>query len=167
MKSQANVIERDRSGKTVREEDTFVTLTVADMLCGIPVLSVQDVLIAPAIAKIPLAPGEISGSLNLRGRIVTAIDLRRRIGLGGEATNIKQTSIVVESRGEFYSLMVDTVGDVLTLGKDKCEALPSTLPAPLRTFATSVYQLDGVLLSILDVSALTAITAGSATVGEA
>ncbi len=164
MKTQAGFAGRGRVAQGAHGEETFVTLTVADMLCGIPVLSVQDVLLAPAIAKIPLAPAEVSGSLNLRGRIVTAIDLRRRIGLEEADSDLRQTSVVVESRGEFYSLMVDSVGDVLTLDSEDREALPSTLAPSLREFATSVYQLDSGLLSVLDVAALTAITGAA---GEA
>ena len=63
------------------EDRQFVTLTVADQLCGVPVLGVRDILGEQAITRIPLAPPEVAGSLNLRGRIVTAIDLRRRLGL--------------------------------------------------------------------------------------
>ena len=66
---------------TDEEERVFVTLTVADQLCGVPVLAVRDILGEQAITRIPLAPPEIAGSLNLRGRIVTAIDLRRRLRL--------------------------------------------------------------------------------------
>src|SRR4051812_34042909 len=86
-----------------REEagEVFLTLTVAGQLCGVPVLAVRDVLGAQAITRIPLAPQEVAGSLNLRGRIVTAIDLRRRLGLptraGGGAM-----SVVVERDGELY-----------------------------------------------------------------
>ncbi|HLB98087.1 MAG TPA: chemotaxis protein CheW, partial [Acetobacteraceae bacterium] len=72
----------DRPDATLEEEDRqFVTLTVADQLCGVPVLGVRDILGEQTITRIPLAPEEVAGSLNLRGRIVTAIDLRRRLGL--------------------------------------------------------------------------------------
>ena len=66
---------------TTDEERVYVTLTVAEQLCGVPVLGVRDILGEHAITRIPLAPREIAGSLNLRGRIVTAIDLRERLGL--------------------------------------------------------------------------------------
>jgi purine-binding chemotaxis protein CheW len=71
----------DRPDLAADEERMFVTLTVADQLCGVPVLSVRDILGEQAITRIPLAPPEIAGSLNLRGRIVTAIDLRERLHL--------------------------------------------------------------------------------------
>ena len=72
----------DSTGQaTTAEEQVLVTLTVADQLCGVPVLAVRDILGEQTITRIPLAPPEIAGSLNLRGRIVTAIDLRRRLQL--------------------------------------------------------------------------------------
>lgn len=82
---------------------TFVTLTVADQLCGIPVLGVRDILGAQVITRIPLASREIAGSLNLRGRIVTAIDLRRRLGLADAAAGVERMSVVAEQGGELYT----------------------------------------------------------------
>src|SRR6476620_563847 len=79
-------------------EEVFLTLTVAGQLCGVPVLAVRDVLGPQAITRIPLAPQEVAGSLNLRGRIVTAIDLRRRLGLpprDGGAIGAGAMSVVV------------------------------------------------------------------------
>src|SRR3546814_17937554 len=86
-------------------------MTIADQLFGIPVLQVQDVLGQQRITRIPLAPPEIAGPLNLRGRIVTAIDVRLRLGLGPRERSDKDMSIVVDYRGELYSLMVDQVGE--------------------------------------------------------
>ena len=77
-------------------EKIFVTLTVADQLCGIPVLSVRDILAEQTITRIPLAPPEVAGSLNLRGRIVTAIDLRRRLHLAPAPNDMARMSVVVE-----------------------------------------------------------------------
>ena len=74
----------------------FVTLTVADQLCGVPVLGVRDILAEQAITRIPLAPPEIAGSLNLRGRIVTAIDLRRRLRLPPAPAGQPRMSVVAE-----------------------------------------------------------------------
>ena len=78
----------------------FVTLTVADQLCGVPVMAVRDILGPQAITRIPLAPPEIAGSLNLRGRIVTAIDLRRRLRLPPAPPGAPRMSVVVEQGGE-------------------------------------------------------------------
>src|SRR5689334_21135697 len=93
----------------------FVSIVIGDQLFGIPVLQVQDVLGPQRITRIPLAPPEVAGSLNLRGRIVTAIDIRTRLGLPELADGKKRMSIVVDLGGELYSLMVDSVGEVLSL----------------------------------------------------
>jgi purine-binding chemotaxis protein CheW len=83
------VLERPAESAAGEDERVFVTLTVADQLCGVPVQAVRDVLGEQAITRIPLAPAEIAGSLNLRGRIVTTIDLRRRLGLPDAAAGTR------------------------------------------------------------------------------
>ena len=109
----------------------FVTLTLGDQLFGVPVLDVRDVLRAQAITRIPLASPEIAGSLNLRGRIVTVIDLRRRLNLPRAATGPSQMSVVIEREGDLYALLVDQVSEVLTLESSQFERNPLTLtPRP-------------------------------------
>src|SRR3954463_12451357 len=88
-------------------ERVRVTLTVADQLCGVPVLAVRDILGEQVITRIPLAPPEIAGSLNLRGRIVTAIDLPRRLHLPPAPAGQPRMSVVAEQGGELYALLVD------------------------------------------------------------
>jgi chemotaxis signal transduction protein len=75
------ILERPDAAVTKEDNQVLVTLTVGEQLCGVPVLAVRDILGEQTITRIPLAPGEIAGSLNLRGRIVTAIDLRKRLRL--------------------------------------------------------------------------------------
>ena len=82
------------------EEQQFVTVLIGEQLCGVPVLAVRDVLASQAIARIPLAPPQVAGSLNLRGRIVTAIDLRRRLNLPPAPESIRAMSVVTEHEGE-------------------------------------------------------------------
>ena len=102
----------------------LITVTVGGQLFGIPVLHAQDVLNPQRIVRIPLAPKAIAGSLNLRGRIVTAIDLRSCLGLPPCAEPSKSMSVVTEREGELYSLLVDSVGEVMTLSPDSFEATP-------------------------------------------
>jgi purine-binding chemotaxis protein CheW len=132
--------------------DVFVTLTIAGQRCGIPVGNVRDVLREQAITRIPLAPSEVAGSLNLRGRIVTAIDLRSRLGLAPAAT--RRMSVVVELAGELYSLLVDEVGEVIGLPKGGIEENPSTLDPLWRQVTRGIHRLDGGLLAVLDVARL-------------
>lgn len=136
--------------------DVFVTLTIGGQLCGIPVLVVRDVLGPQMITRIPLAPREVAGSLNLRGRIVTAIDLRTRLGL--ERTDPRGAmSVVVEHQGELYSLLVDQVGEVLHLDPELLEENPPTLEAQWRALSRGVFRLSGQLVVVLDVAAILAI----------
>ncbi len=132
----------------------FVTVTIADQRFGIPVLSVQDVLTEQRLTHIPLASPEIVGALNLRGRTVTAIDLRIRLGLDPREEGVSCMNVVVEYDSEHYSLMVDSVGDVLALSDDDYEANPITLDPVWREIADGLYRLEEGLLIVLDVSRL-------------
>lgn len=136
------------------ETEDFVTFRIAEQLFGIPVLKVQDILSTQRITRVPLAPPEIAGSLNLRGRIVTAIDVRLRLGLAPRDTDATAMSIVVEHDGDLYSLLVDSVGEVLALSAEDYEQNPPTMDARLRGHSNGIYRLNGELLVVLDVARL-------------
>ncbi len=136
------------------ETEEFVTFTIAGQLFGIPVLQIQDVLSSYQITPIPLAPPEIKGSLNLRGRVVTAVDVRLRLGLSARPREAESMSIVAENEGELYSLMVDSVGEVLALSQSAYERNLPTLDAKFRAFSDGIYRLDKELLVVLDVNRL-------------
>ncbi len=145
--------EQSVAGIAFSDAEDFVTFIIAGQLFGIPVLKVQDVLSAYSITRIPLAPPEIAGSLNLRGRIVTAMDVRLRLGLPPKEDN-GSMSIVAEHDGELYSLMVDSVGEVLGLKADDYERNPPTLDPKFRDYSVGIYRLDSKLLVVLDVNRL-------------
>jgi purine-binding chemotaxis protein CheW len=132
----------------------YVTMTIADQVFGIPVLTVQDVLGPQRITRIPLSAPEVAGALNLRGRIVTAIDVRRRLGLPARAAEDQGMSIVVDHKGELYSLIVDSVGEVMSLPTDAYERNPSTLDPRWREVSGGIYRLKGKLLVVLEVAQL-------------
>jgi purine-binding chemotaxis protein CheW len=136
------------------ETNDYVTMFIEGQLFGIQVLTVQDVLGPQKITRIPLAPREVAGSLNLRGRIVTAIDVRLRLGLPKSVDESKGMSVVVDMAGELYSLMVDQVGEVLSLPSVKFERNPPTLDPMWREFSAGIYRLDEKLLVVLDVAKL-------------
>lgn len=136
-----------------------LTLTVAGQQCGVPVLSVRDVLGAQTITPIPLAPREVAGSLNLRGRIVTAVDLRARLGLPTRAEGKPAMSVVVEVSGELYSLLADDVGEVLSLPAEERAANPPTLDELWHDVSLGVHRQGGSLLVIFDVDRLLALSA--------
>jgi len=145
--------ERSSGADAFADTEDFVTFTIADQLFGIPVLKVQDVLSTHNITRIPLAPPEIAGSLNLRGRIVTAMDVRLRLGLPPRQSE-GAMSIVAEHEGELYSLMVDAVGEVLGLKSSDWERNPPTLDPKFRDYSLGIYRLDNKLLVVLDVNRL-------------
>ena len=134
--------------------EEFVTFTIAGQLFGISVLQIQDVLNSCHITPIPLAPPEITGSLNLRGRVVTAIDVRRRLGLPARPSDADSMGIVAENEGELYCLMVDAVGEVLALSQSAFERNLPTFDAEFRVFSEGIYRLDDQLLVVLDVKRL-------------
>jgi len=136
------------------ENRDFVTMTIHGQLFGIPVLTVQDVLGPQKITRIPLASPEVAGALNLRGRIVTAIDVRKRLGLPAAEEGAKSMSVVVDHGGELYSLIIDSVGEVLSLPADSFERNPATLDPAWREVSGGVYRLQGKLLVVLDVARL-------------
>lgn len=130
----------------------FLTIIIAGQRFGIPILQVQDVLSQQRVTRVPLAPAEVAGSLNLRGRIVTAIDVRRRLGMEQQDhEGAKEMSVVVEHDGELYSLIIDQVGDVMTLQDDHFENTPGALDPTWREISSGIYRLDGELLIVLDV----------------
>ena len=142
----------DVSGAQTHENHKdFVTATIKGQLFGIPVLLVHDVLGAQRTTRIPLAPPEIAGALNLRGRIVTAIDVRRRLGLEPRPDDEPGMNVVVEVDGEPYSLVIDSVGEVLSLPDDSFERNPNTLDPQWREVSAGIYRLEDQLLVVLDV----------------
>jgi purine-binding chemotaxis protein CheW len=136
------------------QEEMFVTLTVAEQLCGIPVLAVRDILGPQTITRIPLAPPEVSGSLNLRGRIVTTIDLRCRLQLPPQPAGAAPMSVVAEQGGELYALLVDQVAEVLSLPRRQFERNPPTMKPEWSRFSSGIYRLQDRLLAVLDVPQL-------------
>ncbi|MFW5679668.1 MAG: chemotaxis protein CheW [Pseudomonadota bacterium] len=143
----AVVMERD--ARTVDNE--LVSVWLGKQLVGLPVAQVQDILGPQQITHVPRAAREIAGVLNLRGRIVTAIDLRTRLGMTRRDASIAGMSVVVEHKGELYSLLIDKVGEVLQAPLDRYEHDTSALSADWREVASGVFRLEAQLLVVLDV----------------
>jgi purine-binding chemotaxis protein CheW len=137
----------------------YVTAMIGGQLFGLPIVRVQDVFIPARLTRVPLAPPEIAGVLNLRGRIVTLIDLRRRFGLGKREDGNSSMAIGVESRGESYGLLIDNVGEVLKLDDAAREANPINLDQRLARVSAGIHRLDGQLLIIVDVDRVLDISA--------
>jgi purine-binding chemotaxis protein CheW len=124
---------------------------VGGQLFGLPISRVQDVFAPDRLTRVPLAPPEIAGLLNLRGRIVTAIDMRLRLGLEAFAADAPRMAVGVECKGESYGLLIDVIGEVLKLSASSREDNPVNLDPGLARVSAGVHRLEGKLLVILDV----------------
>lgn len=142
--------------------DQLLTFTLANQLFGVPVLQVNGVLRQQAITPTPLAPPAVAGVLNLRGRIVTAIDVRRCLKQPEREIDASSMSVVVEQNNELFSLMIDSVGDVLLLSKATFEEPPTTLDPEWRDVSSGIHKLDDKILVILDVERLLKKASGQA-----
>jgi purine-binding chemotaxis protein CheW len=132
----------------------FATFSVADMFCGIDVTQVQEVLKYQDMTPVPLAPDVIQGLINLRGQIVTAVDLRRRFRLPERVADQKPMNMVLRCDGGAVSLLVDQIGDVIEVDSSSHEPPPSTMDPFLREVVDAVFKLDGRLLLALDTTKL-------------
>jgi len=129
----------------------YVTASIGGQLIGLPILRVQDVFMPEHVTRVPLAPLEIAGVLNMRGRIVTLIDLRRRLGLSPRRPEGAMMAIGVEWRGESYGLLIDAIGEVLGLEGHTREPNPANLDPELARVSVGIHRLEAQLLLALDV----------------
>lgn len=145
------------------EDAQLVTMYSGGAYFGVPVTRVRDVLAAPQIYAAPLAPASILGSINLRGRIVTAIDLRTRLGMAPAENRATSKCVIVErTGGEPYALLVDEIGDVIMLSASLYEPNPVTLDKGWSHLCRGLYRQEGQMLIVLDIDALLAIEAAAA-----
>ena len=139
------------SGTETGTQREYVTAQIGGELIGLPILRVQDVFIPERPTRVPLAPAEIAGVLNLRGRIVTLIDMRRRLGLAPSIEDKAPLAIGVEARGESYGLLIDAIGEVLRLDDDAREPNPVNLDPRLARVSAGIHRLNDQLLMVIDV----------------
>ncbi len=131
------------------------TFNVEETLLAVEVCHVQEVLQEQPMTSVPLAPETVRGLINLRGQIVTAIDMRTRLGLGdGEEQRGELMNIVLQSTGHRVSILVDDIGDVLELEEELLELPPETLEPQLRAVVRAVYRKNQALMLVLDAERL-------------
>jgi|SRR5579871_1923798 len=128
----------------------YSTFYIGDLFFGIEVLKVQEVLRYLEMTCVPLAPGVIEGLINLRGQIVTAVDMRRRLGLPRRADGETPMNMVVRSDEGAVSLLVDEIGDVVDVAADTYEPAPDNMRREHRELIEGVYKLEGRLLLVLN-----------------
>ncbi len=135
-------------------DDQYVSFWIADQLLGVPVQTVQEVLNAQTIARTPEARDEIAGLLNLRGQIVTALDLRKRLSLPPLEDDRQSMNVVVRHREESFSFLVDEVGDVINVNDEEMQPTPTTLDPEWKAVTDGVFRLDGRLFLVINVAAI-------------
>jgi purine-binding chemotaxis protein CheW len=128
----------------------YCTFFLNGLYFGVEVLNVQEVLRYQQMTRVPLAPVTVQGLINLRGQIVTAIDLRHRLELPARATGVLPMNVVVRSEDGAVSLLVDEIGDVVEIEEDIFEAPPETLKGVARDLIQGVYKLKERLLLVLN-----------------
>ena len=134
----------------VEASGQFATFFVADLFFGVDVLHVQEVLRFQAMTPVPKAQRAVEGLINLRGQIVTAIDMRRRLGMPPRAGNKSPMNIVIRTSDGAVSLLVDEIGDVLEMDAGTYEQTPENLDPAARELIHGVYKLKDKLLLVLD-----------------
>jgi len=136
--------------EATRTSGQYSTFFVADLFFGVDVLHVQEVLQSQQMTSVPQAPGVIEGLINLRGQIVTAIDMRRRLGLPERGGGQAPMNIVVRTVDGAVSLLVDEIGDVLDMDAATYERPPQNLDPAAKELIRGVYKLKDRLLLVLD-----------------
>jgi len=142
-------------------QQQFCTFVIQGILFGVEVEKVQEVIRHQGMTPVPLAPNVVAGLINLRGQIVTAIDLRRRLGVRDRSDGGLPMNVVVRTSDGAVSLLVDEIGDVVEVQEQDFEQAPDTLDGTSRELVRGVYKLKNELLLVLDTGK--AVNTGEAT----
>jgi len=148
------------------ESQQYSTFMVDGFFFGVEVERVQEVIKFQNMTPVPLASRMVRGLINLRGQIVTAIDLRRRLDLKEREEGEEPMNVVIRTDEGAVSLLVDDIGDVLELTEDTLEPPPPTIRGVARDLVTGIHKLDGQLLLILDIDKVITVTQEKVGVGE-
>lgn len=133
------------------EDLEFSTFYVGGALCGINILNIQEINKHFEITKVPQAPDYIEGILNLRGRIVTIIDLGKKLGLSPVSKSKDNRNIIVNSEDEHIGLLIDSISDVVSAKKDSIEPSPSNIGGAKGKYFKGVLKTEKQLIGILDI----------------
>lgn len=151
MSNDISIIKNNSPENYLEVYEQFLQVRIGEQLFGIPVVRVRDVLKPQKITKIPLAGPEIIGLMNLRGRIVAVIDMRKRLKIESKQESFKKMFVVVESENEFYGLQIDEVGDTKTMPISSFESNPENMISSWKSISRGLFKLDNELMLVLDV----------------
>lgn len=143
-----------KAGMPAAQGHQLVTFVVDGQSFGISALKVRDVLRRQPLTKVPLAAPDIAGAINLRGHIVTAIDVRSRLGAKPRERDDATMCVVVEGADEWFCLIVDSVGDVITIADTSIEPTPASVPEVWAKMMRGVHRMPSHLLLLLDIDQL-------------
>ena len=135
----------------MEQTSQFCTFYLDKLLFGVELKGVQEVMRSLGMTKVPLAPRVVSGLINLRGQIVTAVDLRLRLELASSPPEMLSMNVVVRSADGAVSLLVDEIGDVVEVDETSFEPPPETLRGSIRNVVLGIHKLDGRLMHVLDI----------------
>jgi purine-binding chemotaxis protein CheW len=144
----------------------FCTFNLDSLLFGVELKAVQEVIRTLEMTKVPLAPAVVSGLINLRGQIVTAIDVRRRLELKARHAGMPAMNVVVRTADGPVSLLVDEIGDVVEVEESSFEPPPETLRGSVRSIILGVHKLNDRLMHVLDIERTCQMTDGVAEATE-
>jgi len=147
------------------DERQLCTFYVEKLFCGVDADKVQEIIRYQDLTRIPLAPPVIQGLINLRGQIVTAIDLRLRLLLERRPADKFPMNVVVHTNDGIVSLLVDEIGDVLEIPEESFESPPETMTGLARELVRGVYKLEDKLLLYFDVNKVADVKASAVKVG--
>ncbi len=135
------------------ETTDYVTFTVADQLFGLPIRAVHDVLTLPELTPVPLARPDFAGLVNMRGRVVTAIDLRSRLGLPGAAARPGRMAIGIEAGADSFGLIVDTIGEIVRVDT-RAQEVAVHLGDVWTSLSSGIHRVGDAFLVVLDLAAV-------------
>ena len=151
IRKEAN---RNVSTLAAAPEHGIFTLVIGGETFGLPVGCVHTIFRATAVTAVPLGPREVVGLVNLRGNIVTAVSLRRRLGLDDPGPHDGALAIGIAHEGETFALFVDELGDVITVSEDARIPAPPNFAAARLELTAAVYRLESRILPVLDLAAI-------------
>ncbi len=157
--SATPLLARDGAAAHAGTARQFCTFVLDDLYFGVEVLKVQEVIRYQDMTRVPLAPSVVHGLINLRGQIVAALDLRRRLELPDRSDDARPMNVVVLTADGVVSLLVDEIGDVVEVDHASFERPPDTISGAARALVTGVYKLKDRLLLALDVEQTTSLDA--------
>ncbi len=131
------------------EGGKYCSFKVGELLFGIDVQDVQEVLRYQEITRVPLAPPVVRGLINLRGQIVTAVDMRRQLNMEDRPAGVMPMNVIVRTREDPISLLVDEIGDVIEVDPEGFEDIPPTVSGVVRELMSGVHKLSDSLLLVL------------------